>query len=398
MANIKDIRNKSFSLTKRIIDKIGPRLAGTKASLDAAKMLSEEIGTYTDHVNLEEFNVYKGAFLGWIRILVTCYLFAVIFLWLQFPIISVFLIIISLLILVFQFFLYKPMIDKFYPKKKGLNVVGSVEPTFDVKNQVIISGHHDSARIFNFFIHQPSLYNLRVTGGIALIIVLLVVSITSLFIPTGLLSTILKIIVSLGFLLTGQMWFFASNKGTPGAGDNLISSAMAVEIGRYFSVNKLNNTRVIIASFDAEEEGLRGARAYAKLHKNEFKEVPTFLLNVDCPYYLNELFFMTSDINCSVELSTELASELVEIAKSKNYPASLKPIAFLTGGTDAGELAKKGVKATTLMAMPWSNSERASVYHTPNDTIDSIETDVIDAAIDIFISYIENKDKIKSAI
>ncbi|MDC0559090.1 M28 family metallopeptidase [Candidatus Izimaplasma bacterium] len=392
MVNITEIRNKSFVLTKKVIDKIGPRLAGTKDSLDAAEMLKEEIKTYTDNVELEEFNVYKGAFLGWIRILVSCYLLAVVFLWIKIPIVSVILIVFSLLILVFQFFLYKPMIDKFYPKKKGLNVIGKVEPSEDVKNQVIISGHHDSARIFNFFIHQPSLYNLRVTGGIALIIVLLLVSVISIFLTTGVIALILKIIVSLGFLLTGQMWFFASSKGTPGAGDNLISSAMAIEIGRYFSVNKLKSTRVIIASFDAEEEGLRGARAYAKKHKDEFKEIPTYLLNVDCPYYLNELFFMTSDINCSVELSTELATELVEIAHSKNYPATHKPITFLTGGTDAGELAKQGVHATTLMAMPWSNSERASVYHTPNDTIDSIEKETIDAAIDIFITFIKNKE------
>jgi len=393
MNYIIEIREKAFALTSKIIDKVGPRLAGTPSSLEGAKLLKDEISTYTNNVSLEEFSVHKGAFLGWIRILVGSYLIGVFFLWLGYPIITMILIILSLIILVFQFFLYKPLIDPLYPKKKATNVVGYVEPTGEVKTQVIISGHHDSARIFNFFIHQPSLYNLRVTGGIALIIFLLVVSIVLIFLPIGLLSLILKILVSLGFLLTGQMWFFASKKGTPGAGDNLISSSMAVEIGRYFSQNKLQNTRVIIASFDAEEEGLRGARAFAKRHKEDFSKIPTYLLNVDCPYYLKELFFLTSDINCSVQLSAELAEDLVEIAKRKNYPALHKPIAFLTGGTDAGELAKVGVAATTLMAMPWNNSERASVYHTPNDTVDSIEKEAIDATIDIFIDYIKSKEK-----
>jgi len=61
-------------------------------------------------------------------------------------------------------------------------------------------------------------------------------------------------------------------------------------------------------------------------------------------------------------------------------------------GTDAGELAKVGVKSTTLIAMPWSNQARSSVYHTPNDTLDKIDKEVIDAAITIFTRYIENFD------
>ncbi len=392
MEKIKAIRDKVFSLTSQIIKKTGPRLAGTEASIEAAHLLEASLNGFSDKVELEEFVVHKGAFLGWIRILVTFYFLGALFLWLQLPIVSVILTVISILILVFQFFFYKPLIDPLYPKRKGVNVVGYVEPLKEAERQVIISGHHDSARVFNFLIHQPKLYNLRVTGGISFIVVLLLISVILTFLPAGIIATVLKVIVSAGFLLTGQMWFFASKKGTPGAGDNLISSAMAVEIGRYFSENKLEHTRIIVASFDAEEEGLRGARAYAKKHEVDFRKTPTYLLNSDCLYFLKNLFFLTSDINCSVALNTELAEELVTIAKKKSYPATHKPIAFLTGGTDAGELAKKGVTATTIMAMPWSNQERSNVYHTPNDIIDNIEKSVIDASIDIIITYIEEKD------
>jgi putative aminopeptidase FrvX len=105
------------------------------------------------------------------------------------------------------------------------------------------------------------------------------------------------------------------------------------------------------------------------------------------------LFFLTSDINGSVALSTELAEELVAVAKTKGYPATHQPIAFLTGGTDAGELAKKGVKATTLIGMPWSNNSRSSVYHTPNDTVDKIEPAIVEATLDIFTTYITESDQ-----
>lgn len=378
--------------TARLIEETGPRLAGTSASLKVADLLHQELETFADRAEKEHFSLHKGAFLGWIRILVALYLAGVVFLWLDLPLVTAILILVGLLILVGQFFLYLPVIDWLYPKKTGCNVIGTIEPNDVVHQQILVSGHHDSARIFHFFLHQPKLYNLRVTGGISLIAIALIVALIQLLTNWPLFDLVTNIALSVGFLLTGQMWFFASKQGTPGAGDNLIASSMAMEIGRHFQQHPLKHTRIVVASFDAEEEGLRGARAYAKAHVKEFEALPTTLLNVDCPYHLDDLFFLTSDINNSVALSTDLAQELVDIATNKGYPATHKPIAFLTGGTDAGELAKRGVRATTLIGMPWSNNTRASVYHTPDDTVDKIEPAVIKAAIDIFCSYIEQSD------
>ncbi|MDY0278588.1 MAG: M20/M25/M40 family metallo-hydrolase [Acholeplasma sp.] len=389
MKQITEIKDKAFNLADEIIKTTGPRLAGTKEAKQAAEILSNKLNAFADETKIEEFFLHKGAFLGWIRILVGCYLLAIVFLWFNLPIVSLVLALLSILVLVLQFFFYLPIIDIFYPKRKGYNVVGYIEPKDEVKNQVIVSGHHDSANIFNFLIHQPKLYNLRVTGSILFVILLCVFALPVQFIQNGIFQIIVKTFLSLGLLIILQMWFFASRKGTPGAGDNLIASTMAVEIGRYFSENKLNHTRVIVVSFDAEEEGLRGARAYAKKHQELFKVYPTTLLNTDCAYNLDDLFFLTSDINNTVKLSKELADELVETAKDLNYKAVTKPIAFLTGGTDAGELAKVGVKSTTLIGMPWSNEARSNVYHTPNDTLDNVDPRIIEASIEIFIEYIK---------
>lgn len=391
MSKIAEIRANAFSLAQNIIDQTGPRLAGSENSMKSAEILKNELDGFADSSKLESFALYQGAFLGWIKILVISYILSIFFLWFNYSIAAFALAVFSILILVLQFFFYLPIIDKLFPKKKGYNVLGFIEPKEEVKKQVIISGHHDSARIFNFFIHQPKLYNLRVTGSIYLVILLLLVSIPLEFIEGSILSLILKITLSVGLLLIIQMWFFTSKRGTPGAGDNLIASTMALEIGRHYSENRLKNTRIIIASFDAEEEGLRGARAFAKNNNKLLTETPTTLLNTDCAYNLDDLFFLTSDINGTVKLDKELAETLVDISKQKGYKAISKPIAFLTGGTDAGEIAKIGVKSTTLIGMPWSNNSRSSVYHTPNDTLDHVQKEVIDAAITIFMNYIDKE-------
>ncbi len=396
--NFTTMTDKVISLTDSLIHQFGPRKAGSQASRDCANALHNEMKGFADEAHTEEFKVHTGAFLGWIRILVTLYAAGTVLLWLNKPLISAGLLLLGILIMVFQFFFYKHTIDFLFPGKKAKNVIASVEPEGDVKQEIIISGHHDSASIFNFFIHQPKLYGLRVLGGIGILVSVFILSailaITGL---SGIFTTIAAILASLGATIVLQLWFFASKHATPGAGDNLASTAMAVEALRQLAKDKkagkgLKHTRVKAISFDAEEEGLRGAYAYAKKHKKEFAKLPTYLYNIECLYYLDDIFFMTSDINCSVKLSTEFSESCVKSAKELGYASETKDIAFLTGGTDSGELAKHGVKATTLMGMPWDNSERASVYHTPNDTVDKVDKNAVKAGLEIFFNVLNKLD------
>ena len=400
--NFTDMTNRVFTLTEALINKFGPRKAGYQASRDCADELHREMKSFADEAGIEKFDIHAGAFLGWIRILVTLYAAGTVFLWFSMPWITTILLFVGITIMVFQFFLYIHAIDFLYPKKMGKNVVGVVEPEGEVKQQIIISGHHDSSRIFNFYIHQPKLYALRVIGGIGILFTIFLLSTILSFLGLSqIYTTIVAILASVGAFIVLQLWFFASSKATPGAGDNLLASVMAMESLRQIAKDKkvgkgLKHTRVIAISFDAEEEGLRGAYAYAKKHKNELSEIPTFLYNIDCPYFLEDLFFLTSDINGSVNLSYDLAQECRVSAEKLGYKSEVKPIAFLTGGTDAAEFAKLGVEATTLLAMPWGNSARAAVYHTPNDTIDHVEKDAVKAGLEIFFDIVNKKDSIIS--
>ena len=387
-----------FTYTSKLIEKHGPRLTGSRACQDTAEDLYQNMKKFADNARIEEFKVYSGALLGWIRILVGLYVAGTALLWFNQPWIAAAVLLTGILIMVFQFFLYKHMIDFLYPKKTGKNVIASVEPEGEVKQQIIISGHHDSARVFNFNIYQPKLYALRVVGGVGILFTLFLFS--AIVAIAGLSYTFITIAAvfgSVGALIVLQLWFFASKKATPGAGDNLVASVMALESLRQIAKNKkegkgLKHTRVTAISFDAEEEGLRGAYAFAQKHRKEFEALPTFMYNIDCPYYLDDLFFLTTDINGSVKLSDDLAEKCRVISERLGYKAVIKPIEFLTGGTDAAELAKVGVEATTMLAMPWGNSARAPVYHTPNDTIDHVEKEVVQAGLEIFFKLLTEKE------
>lgn len=391
---LNDLQEEVFINTQQLIDDFGPRLAGTKEDLDASDRLYDIMSDTFDEAHQESFYVYKGAFLGWIRLLVASYIIALGMIWMRWFMIAFIILLLSLLVLIIQFFLYLPLLDRFYPKKEARNVYGIVEPKGEVKKQIIISGHHDSARIFNFFIHQPKLYNFRTTGSIVVVIIaLLSTIILSIFRNQHWLYLSLSIGLSILLLLVGQMWFFASKKGTPGAGDNLVAVFNAIAIGKYFKQHPLNHTRLIIVSFDAEEEGLRGARDFAKKHAHEMKKIPTILLNQDCLYDESELFLLTSDLNDFVDLDMDLATHVSQHAKELGIHLPLKPLAFLTGGTDAAELQKIGVPSLSIIGMLWSNSHRNLSYHTPFDTLDKVSPDVVKDVLNIFITYITHQEQ-----
>lgn len=393
------IQKEVFERVERIIDDYGPRLAGSQASLNTADDIYNEMMTFADHAHQEEFFVYQGAFLGWIRILVACYVLGIAMLWFGYPVITLGLALLSILILTLQFFLYLPLLDKLYPKRRAKNVYSVIEPTDEVKRQVIISGHHDSAHVFNFFIHQPKLYNMRTTGSIVCVIAMIILSATSIFLTSlPLVTFIINTLLSIGAFLVIQMWFFSSKQAALGAGDNLVATSVALSLGQHYSQQKktakgLKHTRLILMSFDAEEEGLRGARDYAKKHQEEFKHVPTYLLNMDCLYDENELFFLTTDLNDFVKLDESLALELVDVASKLNITTKTQKLAFLTGGTDAAELAKVGVHATTLIGMPWTNSARSLVYHTPLDTLKHVKPQVVIDTLKIYKTWIDQIDE-----
>ena len=392
-----------LKLTATVCEQWPSRLAGREACLKCADFLRKHMHNSADQVEIQEFDVHPDAFLGYIRVTIVMFFIALVFLWLeQVPLLFLIVSLIILLI-VLEFFIYKEVIDPFFPKRTGKNVIGTLEPSGEVKQQIIISGHHDSAHIFNFLAKKPHLYAIRILSGMGTVFGLFIVALILWVMdiagnPANGLLHISQWIFTLLSPLAVQLWFFYSSKGTPGAGDNMASTAVAMEVGRHYkdlksTAHGLKHTRLIVASWDAEEAGLRGARAYNKTYAAQLHEVPTFNFNIECLYDLKKLFFLTSDINGFVSLSKDMASECQEVANELGYKTELNPIIFLAGGTDAGEFAKRGIEATTIVGMDWKNISNSPAYHTLGDTIDAVDPEAVAATLNIAIEYVKRKDE-----
>lgn len=389
-----------LALTDEIIKSTGPRLIGEKSTKSCARKLEDMAKTFATSVSTESFTAHPGAFLGFIRFMVGAYIVAIPLLFLS-PWLSFIVLTLGLIAFVGEHALYKEILDPFFKKVEGINVIGTVEPPDGCDRQVIVSGHHDSAHIFNFFVDKPERYSQRLYSGIGSYFLFWLGTIAA-GIANGLLLTGIEAILFFSALLfVVPLWGFASKDAAPGAGDNLASSLTAFEIAKIFSERlkrgELKRTRIIFISFDGEEAGLRGARAFAKTHREELSSKPTFALNMDCVYQKDKFRLLLSDLNGSVQLDVAATDHLVNLGKELGLSITAAPIIFLTGGTDAAELSKVGVRTTSLMGMDWSNTARSSVYHTPKDTVDSIEPAAVEAAIQLGVKFIEDIDSGKLA-
>ncbi len=402
----KERAESALGFTRKIVEAFGPRLAGSESCRRAAESILEEAKPFADIAAIERFAVHPDAFLGFIKVLVVFYALAAAGLAVV-PIASAVLSSLGIVILVFGFFLYRQVLDPFFPKKEGRNVIATLEPEGKAEVQLVLSGHHDSARIFNFYVDKPELYSRRVYGGIGSVVALWLGSIAVSAVSGWALGTplfgldILRALSALAFLaalpLVLPLWGFASDEGTPGAGDNMAASAIALEVFKEFAARRaagsgLKRTRLVFASFDAEEAGLRGARAFARGHKAEFAATPTYGYNMDCIYSLSNLRILTSDLNDFVKLDPEAASRLADLASGEKILAPKVPLAFLTGGTDAAELQAAGARAASLVAMRWGNDDRANAYHTPADRPEAVDPGAVEALIRLGIRFAEDID------
>ena len=91
---------------------------------------------------------------------------------------------------------------------------------------------------------------------------------------------------------------------------------------------------------DAEESGLRGARAFVKENYEKLIATPHYNYNMDSLFSANHLIFLTSDINNTVKLSKNLAEKGIHVAEKLGYTAEKMNMPFGGGATDAGEFAK----------------------------------------------------------
>jgi aminopeptidase YwaD len=389
---------RALAFTDEVVTGFPGRVAGSPSCRAAAARIREEYATACDEgtVQAEAFGFHPQAFIGYLPVLAVLYVAAVVLMFRGQSLAAALVLAAALAVFASQGLFYLTAFDFLFRAATGTNVHGTVEPEGEVRQQVIVAGHHDAAPVFRHFAEAPRWYPLIVGIGFGCFGMALAGAVYMAL--TASRPLWLCVALAVGTIGVVPIYRFFTGEISPGAGDNMISTAMAGEIARRFSDRKkagqgLRHTRIICLSADAEECGLRGSRAWVKAHRPVLLATKTYVVCMDTLYWPDQLHVIERDINGFVGLSAGMARELDGIAKELGVGSGVARMPLGAGATDAASFSRAGIEAATLIACEVSYDLPSDfVYHTPRDTVDAIDPRAIDQVHDVVVEFIQRKD------
>ena len=343
-----------------------------------ADVLKNECGC--ERADVESFKENPGSFFGWIYFTIT-FVLAAVAISFFYPLVSIILIVVGLLIVFMQFGLYKKFIDRFFPEKTGHNVTAVKSCKGEVKRRIFFNGHPDAAWEWpvNYKLGGVGFEGHAVICGIGAVYYL-VISIM-LVAKNGLEYVSFDADETLGLLrliglvfvpfLIGLYWMWNENRVVDGANDNLSGCYMGIAILKALKEEgiEFENTEVGVILTGSEEAGLRGAKAWCAAHKGEFDDVPTFIFSYDTIHDPKYLMTNYRDLNGTVKADKDVSDLFMEAAKELDISCKKGWVPPLGGATDSAAFAQAGFRATGDTGL---NHKLEDYYHTRRDTYDNM--------------------------
>jgi hypothetical protein len=274
------------------------------------------------------------------------------------------------------------LIDVLFKKQKSTNVIAKIKPSKEIKNIIVLSGHHDSnwefplgkrfgtkvsifmvlPLIFNPLLALFSLFKIMIQIPLVVDIILFVIMIAPvpILIPFG-----LKVI---------------SKTSVMGANDNLSALAVCLTIAQYFSnpKNKLTNSELWIVSFGCEEIGIRGSKRFVTKYLEKIKNA--YSINLDLVGGKNcHIHVVTKEEMGAIKLSTEICDILQEASRKVNIPVTRGPVMCFT---DSMAFTMKKVKSAALLGL-LPDQNMPQFYHTIDDIPENIDPSVMGECLEI---------------
>ena len=351
-----------------------PGSEGEKLSCEyMAKVLKEDCGC--EEATVESFQEHPGSFFGWIYLTFT-FLFIGVALFFVAPIISILLIFLGFLLAFLQFGFYKKAVDFLFPKKTGHNVTAIKKCKGEVKRRIFFNGHPDAAWEWpvNYALGGVGFEGhalISIVGALYYLILSIVVTVKEgafgvLPMDSEYVKWALGGLVFVPFWI-GMYFMWNKNRVVDGANDNLSGCYMGIAVLKALKDEgiELENTEVGVILTGSEEAGLRGSKAWAEQHKNDYDDVPTFIISYDTIHDPKYLMTNYRDLNGTVKADKDVSDLFMEAAAELKIPCKKGWVPPLGGATDSAAFAQAGFRATGITGL---NHKLESYYHTRRDS------------------------------
>ena len=278
----------------------------------------------------------------------------------------------TMLVMAAHFFLYREALDPLFPRGESVNLTAIRPCAGQPERRLLLNAHLDAAW------EWPLNYR---WGGIVFELQGLM-SALGLVAYTGLGFAALAGagpwvhragLVCLGFI---PFWIALALLRDPrrvvdGANDNLSGCCIAVELLKALTEEGAlpEHTELGVVLTGAEECGLRGAKAWCRAHREDFRDVPTYILSFDTIHDPACLMVNRRDLNGLVRADGELAERFLRAAKAVGVPCRPGWVPPLGGATDAAAFTQGGFRAVAVTGL---SHRLETYYHTRRDSWDNL--------------------------
>ena len=352
------------------------RAPGSEGEREAAEymagILKNDCGW--EDVRIEAFREHPGAFYGYFWFSASFDVLSALLYFVS-PWLSVIAGIIALLLFVFQFGLYKQIIDPLFPEKRGTNVTAVRRCAEDVKRRVFLNGHIDAAWEFPLN-HYCGGVVFEIPGMMATAGVLVYIAVS-----------ICALIGAGAWTRTAALWGllfipfyiavgFTYNPGliVDGANDDLSGCYLGIALLREMEETgiALEHTEVGVILTGSEEAGLRGAKAWCERHRDDYRDVPTFIISYDTIHDPGQLSVNTRDLNGTVTADAGLCEAFLRAAQDAGVPCKRGWVPPFGGATDSAAFPQGGFCSVGITGL---NHKLEDYYHTRRDTWDNLNAE-----------------------
>lgn len=298
----------------------------------------------------------------------------------------------ALLLFLIHFVLYKKILDPLFPEKESMNVTAVRPCSGEIRQRVFLNGHIDAAWEFplNYY-----------CGGIV-------------FEIPGLMATVgvfYYIGLSLCLLCRAGSWVYTAGRWglifvpfflllavtydpkrvVDGANDNLSGCYMGIALLREMERTgiRAEHTEIGVILTGSEEAGLRGAKTWAEAHKEDYQDVPTYILCFDTIHDPRCLMVNRRDLNDTVAADRELCDLFLDAAASAGVPCRKGKVPLFGGSTDSAAFTQGGFRSVGITGL---NHVLEDYYHTRRDTYDNLDPEGLENCYKAVVTLIDRMD------
>ena len=377
-----------------ICRRFGKRAPGSPGERGAAEylaaVLKNECGC--GEVQTERFRVHPSSFYSYCRLSSCLDCFACLGFFIH-PALSLISGSLSMLLFLFFFVLYIPFIDPLFPERESVNVTAVRPAAGEVKRRILLNGHLDASWEFTLNYRFGGIVfeipNIMATACVLLYITLSVCALCGA--GPWVRQAALWGTLFLPFCVA--VWFTYNPKQVvDGANDNLSGCCMGITLLREMERHGISpeHTEVGVILTGSEEAGLRGAKAWCREHREDYRDVPTFILCFDTIHDPRFLMVNERDLNNTVAADPALAGLFLRAAAEAGVPCRRGRVPLFGGATDSAAFVQGGFRSAGVTGL---NHKLESYYHTRKDTAENLNREGLENCYRALVRTLEAIDR-----